>query len=118
MQVPTAQGVVAVDGVTWDYTASFQVVVHRYPTLEAYMDRYGDHYLSRGRVLHQRFLTLGGRRAFEIQIGDLAGEFIERTTFVETGNGRIVAVIADCPAELAAAYQPWFDAALASLEIR
>ena len=118
MQVPTAQGVVAVDGVTWDYTASFQIVVHRYQTLEAYMDRYGDHYLSRGRMLHQRFLTLLGRRAFEIVIADPTDQFVERTTFIETGDGRIIAVIAECPVDSEDAYRPWFDAALASLEIR
>ena len=118
MQVPTAQGVVAVDGVTWDYTASFQVVVHRYPTLEAYMERYGDHYLTRGPVLGQRFRTLRGKRAFEIEIGDPTDDFLERTIFVETGDGRIVAVIEDCPIALADAYRPWFDAALDTLEIR
>ena len=118
MQVPTAQGVVAVDGVTWDYTASFQVVVHRYPTLEAFMERYGGHYLTHGRIRHQRFLTLEGRRAFEIEIGDPTGELVERTSFIETGDGRVVAVIAEAPVALAAAYRPWFDASLASLEIR
>jgi len=85
MRVPTAQGVVMVDGVTWDYTASFQIVVHRYPTLEAYMERYGAHYLTRGQVLQQGFLRLGGRRAFEIWIEDLDGRFIEQMTFIETG---------------------------------
>ena len=30
------QGMVAIDGVTWDYTASFQVIVHRYPTILDY----------------------------------------------------------------------------------
>jgi len=118
MRVPTAQGVVMVDGVTWDYTASFQVVVHRYPTLEAYMERYGAHYLARGQVLEQGFLTLRGRRAFEIRILDPEGRFLEQTTFIETGDGRVFAVIADSPVELAEAYRPWFAAALADLEIR
>jgi len=118
MPVPTAQGVVAVDGVTWDYTASFQVVVHRYPTLEAFMDRYGGHYLARGRIATQRFLTHAGRRAFEIEIVDPGEGIVERTRFIETGDGRIVAVIGEAPAPLAAAYRPWFDASLASLEIR
>ena len=118
MRVPTAQGVVMVDGVTWDYTASFQIVVHRYPTLEAYMDRYGAHYLARGQVLGQRFLELDGRRAFEIRTLDREGGSIEQTTFIETGDGRVFAVIADSPTALADAYRPWFDAALAALEIR
>jgi predicted Zn-dependent protease len=118
MRVPTARGVVLVDGVTWDYTASFQIVVHRYPTLEAYMQRYGAHYLARGQVLEQGFLTLGGRRAFEIRIGDPEGRFIEQMTFIETGDGRVFAVIADSPVDLADAYRPWFAAALSALEIR
>jgi hypothetical protein len=118
MQVPTAQGMVAVDGVTWDYTASFQVVVHRYPTLEAYMERYGGHYLSRGQVLAQRFLDVGGRRAFELRIAHPGRNYVEQMTFIESGDGRVFAVIADCPAELADVYRPWFDAALAALEIR
>jgi hypothetical protein len=118
MRVPTAQGVVMVDGVTWDYTASFQIVVHRYPTLEAYMDRYGAHHLARGQVLRQGFLTLHGRRAFELRMLDPEGRFIEQTTFIETGDGRVFAVIADSPTDLAEAYRPWFDAALADLEIK
>jgi predicted Zn-dependent protease len=118
MRVPTAQGVVMVDGVTWDYTASFQIVVHRYPTLEAYMERYGAHHLARGQVLQQGFLTLRGRRAFEMRTLDPEERFIEQTTFIETGDGRVFAVIADSPAELAEAYRPWFAAALADLEIR
>jgi predicted Zn-dependent protease len=118
MRVPTAQGVAMVDGVTWDYTASFQIVVHRYPTLEAYMDRYGAHHLARGQVLGQRFLELGGRRAFEIRTLDREGGSVELTTFIETGDGRVFAVIADSPTALAEAYRPWFDAALAGLEIR
>ncbi len=118
MRVPTARGVVMVDGVTWDYTASFQIVVHRYPTLEAYMERYGAHYLKRGHVLHQGFLRLGGRRAFEMQIEDPDGRFIEQMTFVESGDGRVFAVIADSPVDLAEAYRPWFAATLEALEIR
>jgi hypothetical protein len=92
--------------------------VHRYPTLEAYMQRYGAHYLARGQVLEQGFLTLGGRRAFEIRIGDPEGRFIEQMTFIETGDGRVFAVIADSPVDLADAYRPWFAAALSALEIR
>jgi hypothetical protein len=82
------------------------------------MERYGAHYLARGQVLEQRFLTLRGRRAFEIRILDPEGGFIEQTTFIETGDGRIFAVIADSPAELAEVYRPWFAAALAELEIQ
>jgi hypothetical protein len=118
MRVPTAMGMVAVDGVTWDYTASFQIVVHRFPTLEAFMDRYGGHLLAHGRVLEQGFSTLHGRRAFAMRVEDRDGRFVEQMTFIETGDGRVFAVIADSPVELAEGYRPWFEAALAALEIR
>jgi hypothetical protein len=118
MQVPTDRGVVAVDGVTWDYSASFQVVVHRFGTLEEFMDRYGGHYLARGRVLRQRFLRVNGRRAFELFIEDREGRFVEQMTFIEAGDGRVFAVIADSPVAFAEGYRPWFEAALLALEIR
>ena len=51
MRVETAQGVAAVDGVTWDYSASYQVVVSGQPTLDAYLERYGAWYAGRGQVL-------------------------------------------------------------------
>jgi predicted Zn-dependent protease len=117
MRVPTAQGMVAVHGVTWDYTASFQIVVHRYPTIESYLERYSPYYLNRGRLSRPSPLVVNGRRALQAEIEVFEAPRIEQITLIEVGDGRLIVIIADCPSETIDAYRPWFSAALASLEI-
>jgi predicted Zn-dependent protease len=117
MRVPTTQGMVAVDGVTWDYTASFQMVVHRYPTIESYLERYLPYYLNRGRLSRPAPLVVNGRRALQTEIEIFEAPRMEQITLIEVGDGRLIVVIADCPREMIDTYRPWFSAALASLEI-
>jgi hypothetical protein len=117
MRVPTAQGVVVVDGVTWEPSPSLQVVVHRYPTIESFLERYGAYYRTRGRMSRPEPLRVAGRRALRLAIEDDAGLAFEEVTLIETGDGRILVVTGECPPELAADYQPWFRAALETLEI-
>jgi predicted Zn-dependent protease len=117
LRVETARGVVAVDGLTWDYTASFQVIVQRYPTIEAYLERYAAWYLGGRRVLESAPTTVSGCRALRAVVEDVERGFVEHLVFVESGDGRVVVVVADAPLEMAEAYRPWFDAALASLRI-
>ena len=105
------------ESVTWDYTASFQVIVQRYPTIEAYLQRYGFHYLSHGRITRDSFLVVSGRRARQVAIENREADLAEELTFIETGDGRVFVVIADCPVGALDVYRPWFRAALASLEI-
>jgi hypothetical protein len=117
MRFETARGMVAVDGLTWDYAASFQVIVERYPTIEAYLDRFGAYYVSKGRVLGWEFTEMNGRRALEASVVDHATLRMEQYVFLEAGGGRLVVIMMDCDAENAAAYWPWFHAAVESLEI-
>jgi predicted Zn-dependent protease len=117
LRVETARGVVAVDGVTWQYTASFQVIVERYATIEDYLERYGLHYLRRGRVLELGPASVSERRALRAVVEDSEGGNVEHLAFVESGDGRVLVVVADCPADLADAYRPWFEAALGSLRV-
>ncbi len=117
MRMETAQGMVAIDGVTWDYTASFQVIVHRYPTLESYLSRFGAYHLSTGEVITTDFTQVAGKRAFRAVVLNLDGRSADQITLIEVGDGRVIAVIADCPLESLNAYRVWFEAALASLEI-
>jgi predicted Zn-dependent protease len=117
MRVPTAQGMAAVHGVTWDYTASFQIVVHRYPTIESYLERYSLYYLNRGRLSRPAPLVVNGRRALRAEIEVSEAPRVEQITLIEVGDGRLIVIIADCPRETIDAYRPWFSAALASLEI-
>lgn len=117
MRFETDHGVVAIDGVTWDYTASFQVIVQRYATIEEYLERYGAYYLSQGLIQHNEFAVVAGRRALVAWLEDPVARRAERLTFIEVGDGRLIVVIADCPIDLARTYAPWFDATLVSLEI-
>lgn len=117
-RVPTAQGMVAVDGYTWDYAASFQVVVHRYPTIEAYLDRYGPYYAQRGAISQSETRVVDGRRAVQAEIAVFEAPRVEQVTLIEVGDGRLLAVIADAPLEHVEAFRPWFELTLSSLRIR
>jgi hypothetical protein len=117
MRVETAQGVAAVDGVTWDYSASYQVVVSGQPSLDAYLERYGAWYAGRGRLLRGEELIVNGRPALQGVLVRAESDRVEELTLIESGDGRVVVVTAECVAEHYARYAPWFDAVLASLEI-
>lgn len=117
MRLETGRGLVAVDGVTWDYTSSFQVIVEPYDTIEEYLARYGAAYVAHGRIVRYAFLVVNGRRAFYTEIEGAGRSFAEEITFIETGDGRVIVVIADSPAEVFDQYRPWFRASLATLEI-
>ena len=117
MRVETAQGVAAVDGVTWDYSASYQVVVSGQPTLDAYLERYGAWYAGRGRLLRGQELVVNGHRALQGVLVRSEGGLVEELTLIESGDGRVIVVTAECAAEQYETYAPWFDAVLETLEI-
>jgi len=117
-RVPTALGVAVANGPTWDYTASFQIVVQRYETIEHYVDRYAAYYLSRGRMSPPADLVVNGRRAVQVEIERVDAPLVEQVTLVEVGDGRVLVITADCLRESIEAYRPIFSATLASLEIR
>lgn len=114
----TAQGVVAVDGLTWDYEASFQLAVRRYDTIAEYLERYGSWHLGRLPVRQIRDRTLAGRPAREYVLAPSSDGLVEALYLVEVGDGRLLVVTAECPATRLARYEPWFEAVLASLELR
>ena len=116
-RVETSRGMVAVDGVMWDNVASFQVIVQRYATIEDYLQRFGSYYLTKGRIRENEFSEVAGSRALRVTLEDFEGRVTEYYTFVESGDGRVIVVIADCPSVAAEAFRPWFEAALATLEI-
>ncbi|MGH0029705.1 MAG: matrixin family metalloprotease [Myxococcota bacterium] len=117
LRIDTGQGMVAVDGVTWDYDASFQVVVSRYDTVDDYLARFGDYYRRRGRLLRFEELVVNGRRAVQGLLVRHPGDSVEEITLIESGDGRVVVVTAECAIDAFQAYSPWFDASLASLRL-
>lgn len=113
----TRYGLVAVDGVTWDYTASFQIVVERFATIEDYLERYGGSYRRRARVLHTEWQVVNGRRALKALLMSRNAEVSEEVTLIESGDGRVIVVMADCPTADLEAYRPWFEASVSTLEL-
>jgi hypothetical protein len=112
------RGMIATDGLAWDYDATFQVIVRAQDGVEAYLERYGTSHLGAGRLLERRRLSVAARPAVRWLVADRAGPMLEELTFIEVGDGRVVIAIADCPAASYPAFRPWFEATLATLEIR
>jgi predicted Zn-dependent protease len=115
--IPAPRGVVAIDGLAWDYEGSFQVIVHNYATISSYLRRHGPGHVRDGRVLDQATLEVAGRPSYRMRVAQRGGTLIEDHLFVETGDGRLIVVIEEAPAELHADFTPWFDAMLATLQV-
>jgi hypothetical protein len=113
----TPHGVVAIDGVTWDYSASLQVSVRRYPSADAYLARHAPAHVRDGRILEQGPTVVAGRSAFRLVVESADGTLLDETTLIEADEERLFVAIADCAPEARAAYRPWFEAVLGSLEI-
>jgi len=116
-RLATTYGVVAVDGLTWDYDASFQLNVRAYDTVREYLERYGAWHLSRGRVLASEPLEGTPHPGMRFLVG-LEGERVEEIIMLEPGDGRVVVVIWDCGAADYPTWEPWFRASLETLELR
>jgi hypothetical protein len=116
-RVETEQGVAAVDGVTWDYSASYQVMTNRQPSIQAYLDRYGAWYARRGRLVNVEELVVNGHKALQGMLLRSDEASVEEITLIESGDGRVVVVTAECARDHYDVYAPWFDAVLATLEI-
>jgi predicted Zn-dependent protease len=115
--IPAQRGVVAIDGLAWDYEGSFQVIVHSYPTIASYLKRHGAGHVRDGRLLDQMAIELAGRPAFRMRVAQRGDTLIEDHFFVESGDGRVLVVIEEAPADLHAAFTQWFDAMLGSLQV-
>ncbi|UCE87093.1 MAG: matrixin family metalloprotease [Deltaproteobacteria bacterium] len=118
MRIELPTGMVALDGVSWDFDATFQVMVRNYPTIESYVERHAAAHLGDAWVVGRQESEVAGRRALRFSLRRPRGALVEELTFIEVGDGRLFIVSADCPSDRYEAYRPWFDAALASLEIR
>jgi predicted Zn-dependent protease len=116
-RVDTGRGLVAVDGVTWDFDASFQVIVRRFDSVESYLERHGAWHLGRAPVESEREARIAGCRALRFRLAENEVGLVEEYGFVESGDGRVLVLISEYPAEQAEAYRSVFEAILASLEL-
>ncbi len=113
---PSPYGVVAMNGVPWDYEASFQLNVYRFATIEDFVERFGPTYLVDAALVSIRESSVSGRRAREVTVRTEFGTS-ERMTLIESGDGRVLVAVAECPEEHEQAYAAWFSAIIGSLEV-
>jgi len=118
LRIPTPFGVAAVNGVSWDYDASFQIIVRHYETIESYLERNAAGHFAASVITSVRDAPIAGHRARRFTLVRSAYGLAEEYIFIESGDGRVLISIAECPIESKASYRPWFDAILASLEIQ
>jgi hypothetical protein len=111
--IRTPRGWIAVDGLSWDYDASVQVIGVR-GTAEALIDQYGPAYLSQGEFVVSDVLEIDGRLIPRVVVRRF--ESTEVTSIIEWEEGRLLLVIADSRTENFDLYRPWFQAVLMSLE--
>ncbi len=116
-RITTRFGLVAVDGVAWDYGASFQVNVHPYDEVEEYLERYGRGHLRDSFMVEIGARPTAGRVARHFVLQTRHGTLEELTLFA-TGDGRVVVAIGEAASELYPQYRDWFAAILDSIEIR
>jgi predicted Zn-dependent protease len=117
LRIPTPYGVVGVDGLAWDYEASFQLIVRTFPSIEAYLALHGAAHVGSGQVSQHDETRIAGLAAHRMRVEQAGGELLEQHVFMETGDGRLVVAIADASDELYEVFLPWFDAMLDSLEV-
>jgi predicted Zn-dependent protease len=115
-RAPTPYGVVAMNGVPWDYEASLQLNVHRFDRIEDFLERFGPSFLVDAMLLTDREREVAGARAREFHVLTVEG-MVEQVVLVESGDGRVLVFLAECPEEQRDAYAPWFAAVLDSLEV-
>lgn len=111
-RIRTPRGWIAVDGVSWDYDASVQVIAVR-GAPEAYAAQQSLAYEARGGVMERETFELDGERVAHLSSVDQ--RIGEATYVVGWGEGWVLLIVADSRAEDWELYEPWFHRVLLSL---
>jgi hypothetical protein len=111
-RIRTPRGWIAVDGVSWDYDASVQVIAVR-GAPEAYAAQQSLAYEARGGALERDAFELDGERVTHLSSVD--ERIGEATYVVGWGEGWVLLIVADSRAEDWELYEPWFHRVLLSL---
>jgi hypothetical protein len=111
-RIKTPRGWIAVDGVSWDYDASVQVIALR-GTAEAYLARQSRAYEARGELDRRETFELDGQPVAHLRSRD--DVMAEETFVVGWGEGWVLLVVADSRSVDHAYYEPWFRGVLLSL---
>jgi hypothetical protein len=116
LRVETPHGFFATGGPFWDYEASIEVFVWPSPTIESFVERFGPIFLQAGWVRHRGWMVVHGHRALRVVLDEEDGRAAE-FTIIELGDGRVMMLLAHCPANYRAEWEPWFRAVLGTLQI-
>jgi predicted Zn-dependent protease len=109
----TPSGFIAVDGVSWDYDASIQVVAAR-GTPGAHLSLLAGQGIARGDDVRSEVFELDGEPI--ARLVTRGSERAEQTDVIGWRDGWVLIVIADSRARDFTLYQPWFQRVLLSLE--
>lgn len=116
--VREGQRVTAIDGVSWDYDASFSVTVRAFASVSAYLEQHERAHFARKRVVSQRSLDLKGYPVQIFRVFDPAEQLVGEQAFLETGDGRVVILESEVPVHAALAFRPWLRAMMDHFEVR
>jgi hypothetical protein len=106
-------GFVAVDGVTWDYDASIQIMALR-GELEAFVQQQRRSLALRGELEATERLELDGQPVARIVArGD---GWTEQTAVQEWADGWLLVLVADCATRDYPLYRPWFERVMLSID--
>jgi hypothetical protein len=111
--IRTPRGWVAVDGVSWDYDASIQIIALR-GTLDGYLATFGGSPLAREELVGSGWIELDGERIAQ-RVLRIPGR-TEETAALEWTAEQVLLMVADCADDYYEAYRPWFRRVLLSLE--
>jgi predicted Zn-dependent protease len=111
--IRTPSGWIAVDGVSWDYDASIQVVAAR-GTQGGHLSLLAGQGLARGDDVRSEVFELDGEPV--ARIVTTSSERAEETDVIGWGEGWVLVVIADARAQDFNFYQPWFQRVMLSIE--
>ena len=111
--IRTPSGLIAVDGVSWDYDASIQVIAAR-GTPGAHLSLLAGQGLARGDDVRSEVFELDGEPI--ARLVTRGAERAEETDVIAWREGWVLIVIADSRARDFNLYQPWFQRVLLSLE--
>jgi hypothetical protein len=111
--IKTPSGWIAVDGVSWDYDASIQVVVSR-GSVGAHLSLLAGRSRARGDDVRRELFELDG--APVTRLIARGSERAEQSDIVEWSDGSVLIVMADARAEDFEFYRPWFQRVLLSVQ--
>jgi len=111
--IKTPSGFISVDGVSWDYDASIQVVGSR-GSVAAHLDLLEEKSRAQGADVRREEFELDGSPV--VRLIARSADRAEQTDVIDWGEGWVLVVMADSSAADFEFYRPWFQRVLLSVQ--